>query len=92
MRAAGPVLPRRQPLADALKAKLADAGIRPIVDCDNQQVVVSRQSQADVEYFFAVNAAWDEQEGTCLSIKPATATSALRPTAGPSTTPCAAAR
>ena len=37
-------------------------------------MVVSRQSQADVEYFFAVNAAWDEKEGTLLSVKPTTAT------------------
>ena len=64
MRAAGLFFRAAEPLADALKAKLAGAGIRPIVDCDNPQVVVSRQSQADVEYFFAVNAAWDEKEGT----------------------------
>jgi hypothetical protein len=74
MRAAGLFFRAAKPLADALKAKLAGAGIRPIVDCDNPQVVVSRQSQADVEYFFAVNAAWDEKEGTLLSVKPATAT------------------
>jgi hypothetical protein len=74
MRAAGLFFRAVGPLADALKAKLAATGIRPIVDCDNPQVVVSRQSQADVEYFFAVNAAWDEKEGTLLSIKPATAT------------------
>ena len=74
MRAAGLFFRAAKPLADALKDKLADAGIRPIVDCDNEQVVVSRQTQADIEYFFAVNAAWDEKEGTLLSIKPTTAT------------------
>ncbi len=43
MRAAGLFFRAVGPLAGALKAKLAAAGIRPIVDCDNPQVVVSRQ-------------------------------------------------
>ncbi len=74
MRAAGLFFRAVKPLADALKAKLADGGIRPIVDCDNQQMVFSRHSQADVEYLFAVNAAADEKVADPLAIKPTAAT------------------
>ena len=48
-----------EPLAAALKAQLAQIGIKPVVDCDNEQVVISRQAQADIEYLFAVNATYD---------------------------------
>ncbi len=74
MRAAGLFFRATRPLASALRAKLMGAGIRPIAECDNEEVVISRQAQADIEYYFAVNAAWDEKEGTLLSIKPVTAT------------------
>jgi hypothetical protein len=74
MRAAGLFFRAAKPVADALKVKLAAAGIKPVVECDNEQVIVSRHSQADVEYLFAVNAAWDEKEGQYLSTKPTTAT------------------
>ena len=74
MRAAGLFFRATRPLASALRAKLMEAGIRPIAECDNEEVVISRQAQADIEYYFAVNAAWDEKEGTLLSIKPVTAT------------------
>jgi hypothetical protein len=73
-RAAGLFVRAAQPLADALKAELTRTGIRPIVECDNSQIVFSRQSQGDVEYIFAVNAAWDEREGDPLSIEPTNAT------------------
>ncbi len=39
--------------------------------------MIARQAQGDIEYDFAVNASWDEREGTLLSIKPVTAMLAL---------------
>jgi hypothetical protein len=77
MRAAGLFFRATRPLAAALQAKLIEAGIRPIAQCDNEEVVISRQAQGDIEYCFAVNASWDQQEGTWLSIKPAAATLGL---------------
>jgi hypothetical protein len=74
MRAAGLFFRAVRPLAQALRAKLIETGIRPIAECDNEEVVISRQAQADIEYFFAVNANWDEQKGALLSIKPTVAT------------------
>ena len=70
-------------MAAALCAKLTGAGIRPIAQCDNEEVVISRQAQGDIEYFFAVNASWDEKEGELLSIKPATATLRFAGDGGP---------
>jgi hypothetical protein len=79
LRAAGLYFQEAKPLALALKAKLAEIGVKPIVDCANDQVVFSRQAQGDIEYLFAVNATWDDKAGTPLSIKPAIATIGFPP-------------
>jgi hypothetical protein len=47
------------PLAKALKAALAKAGIRPIFECDVPTICATRQAAGDVEYLFAVNASGD---------------------------------
>jgi hypothetical protein len=62
------------PLAKALAAKCAAAGIAPDLNVDNPEVTVARQGQGDIEYFFAVNAAGDPQGKDWLSIVPTTAT------------------
>ena len=74
LRAAGLYFKAAKPLADALKAQLAQVGIMPVCDCDNEQVVISRHGLGDIEYDFAVNATWDEQAGEGNSIKRTTAT------------------
>ena len=51
------------PIAKALTARCAEAGIAPIVDCGNSQVLASNHAYGDVEYLFLVNATSDE-EGT----------------------------
>jgi hypothetical protein len=47
------------PVARALRPKLESLGIRPVCDCDQPGVFVSRQGQGDIDYFFAVNASPD---------------------------------
>jgi hypothetical protein len=71
---AGNLLTSVQPLADALRTKLGTLGIRPAMGCDNPDVVISRQAGGDVEYLFAVNAAYDSAMGERNSIRPASAT------------------
>ena len=70
----GQYMANAAPLAKALADKLSAAGIKPDLDVDNPAIIVSRQAQGDIEYFFAVNAAWDEQAGKLNSIKAASAT------------------
>jgi hypothetical protein len=48
------------PLAKAIGAELARKGIKPVCECDQPGVVVTRQAAGDVEYLFAVNASTDE--------------------------------
>ena len=40
------------PLAEAIKAKLEVAQIKPVADCDNKHVVVTRQGSGEIDYFF----------------------------------------
>jgi len=66
-----------QPLAQALKAQLDKAGIKPALECDNPYIVATRQAAGDIEYLFAVNAEYDYKAGQYLSMKPAVATIGL---------------
>ncbi|HEY8667831.1 MAG TPA: hypothetical protein VIL86_14280, partial [Tepidisphaeraceae bacterium] len=59
--------------AKALAGKLQAAGIKPDLECDNPEVSVSRQGSGDIDYFFAVNTAWDEAVGWRYAMKPVTA-------------------
>lgn len=63
-----------EPMANALRPKLAALGIHPAMDSDHPFVVTSRQAQGDVEYLFATNATPDEQAKTGLALKPVVAT------------------
>ncbi|OPZ26664.1 MAG: hypothetical protein BWZ02_01932 [Lentisphaerae bacterium ADurb.BinA184] len=81
-RAAGLFMTDAAPLAAALKAQFDRLGIRPVVICDRADIVATRQGDADIEYLFAVNAAWDEKDGGPQAIKPVTATLALPGGAG----------
>jgi outer membrane protein assembly factor BamB len=74
---AGNYLKMAEPFARALQAQLQQRGIRPVADCDNPTVVLSRQALGDIEYVFAVNASYDAGVGTMNSIKPATAALSL---------------
>jgi len=65
------------PLAKALTAKYQQLGIKPVFECDNPQVVISRQALGDVEYLFAANASYDEKTAGARSMKPATAAISL---------------
>ena len=65
------------PLMKALAAKYQQLGIKPALQCDNPQVVVSRQALGDVEYLFTVNSCFDEKGGNGNAIKPATAVISL---------------
>jgi hypothetical protein len=58
-----------RPLAKAIKAELDKAGIKPLLefqdeekDARDQAVVVTRQAAGDVEYFFLVNATPDTKD------------------------------
>ena len=62
-----------KPLADAIRAELAKAKIRPVFACDNRAIVATRQAAGDIEYLFAVNAAIDPA-GPRLNTAAATAT------------------
>lgn len=79
---AGAFYKEAAPVAKALAARLHAAGIEPVLACDNPEVVVSRQALGDIEYFFAVNAAYDEKAGGMNSIKATTANIAF-PAGGP---------
>src|SRR5262249_23691641 len=61
------------PLANALKAELDKAGIKPFYECSVPTIVATRQTAGDIEYLFAVNAAPDEtQPKDKLAMKSAT--------------------
>ncbi len=63
-----------EPMANALRPKLAALGIRPAMDSDQRFVVTARQALGDVEYLFATNATPDEQAKSGLALKPVVAT------------------
>jgi len=44
------------PFAKALAARMKEAGIAPVIDCDSPGIFASRQAEGDIEYLFAVNA------------------------------------
>jgi hypothetical protein len=66
-----------QPLADALRVELEQAGIQPVLGCDQAGIVASRQAQGDVEYLFAVNATYDEEVGGRNAVRATEATLTL---------------
>jgi hypothetical protein len=51
-----------EPIAKALAARCAEAGIRPVAEVSEPQVFVSRHAQGDVEYLFLANATSDPEE------------------------------
>ena len=67
------------PIAQALATRLKEHGIRPAFVCDDPEVAGTRQAFGDLEYLFAVNAAYDPAEGEANSIR---ATSAMLGLAG----------
>jgi hypothetical protein len=46
-----------KPIAAAFAARCRELGVKPVIDCDEQEVMVSRHAYGDVEYLFLVNAA-----------------------------------
>ncbi|MFM8634338.1 MAG: hypothetical protein ACKOEX_05945 [Planctomycetia bacterium] len=66
-----------EPLAEAIAAKLDQAGIPPLFECDAPGIVATRQAEGDVEYLFAVNATADPAAATRNASMPAAATIAL---------------
>jgi hypothetical protein len=70
---AGNYLRAAEPVAAALRPKLSAIGLRPVFECDNPEIIATRQDSGDVEYLFAVNASYDEKAGGMNSIKPAVA-------------------
>jgi hypothetical protein len=50
-------------MAKALKPHFDKAGIAPLFECDQPGIVATRQAAGDVEYFFAVNATHDPEQG-----------------------------
>lgn len=73
----GKVYQENAPLAKALKAAFAKLGVKPDLVCDNTEIMASRQAQGDIEYFFAVNGAYDYSAGEQNSIKATDATISL---------------
>jgi hypothetical protein len=71
---AGNYLKAAEPVARALKPKLETAGVYPVMSCDNPEIIASRQSLGEIDYVFAVNAAYDAAAGGMNSIRPAVAT------------------
>ncbi len=65
------------PLAKALTAQLAKAGIGPVFGTDQSEIVAQAHGSGDVDYVFAINATNDRPKGTKLGILPATATLSL---------------
>jgi hypothetical protein len=66
-----------EPTAKALEARLAEKNIHAPFKASSGEVVTSRQAYGDVEYLFAVNTTFDENEGKRNSIKGAKATLTL---------------
>jgi hypothetical protein len=70
---AGNYLKAAESVAKALKPKLEAAGVYPVMSCDNPEIIASRQSLGEIDYLFAVNAAYDAAAGGMNSIRPAVA-------------------
>jgi hypothetical protein len=56
-------IPAAMEMAKALKPHFDKAGIAPLFECDQPGIVATRQAAGDVEYFFAVNATHDSEQG-----------------------------
>ena len=65
------------PVALEIKEYLDKANISPVYACDNNQVIARRQSYGDIEYLFAVNAAYLEGSNQMNAITSTSATIAL---------------
>lgn len=72
----GKLFQAAKPLAEALKARLQEAGIGPVFACDHTGIVATRQAAGDIEYLFAVNASTDWKGGN-LNTQAAVATIGL---------------
>ena len=48
-----------EPLAAEIAAKLDEAGIAPVVQCDSRGIAAYRQAEGDIEYLFTANATPD---------------------------------
>ena len=70
-------LKANEPYTKALGARLKEAGITPIIDCDSSMLVASRQALGDIEYLFAVNATHDLGNKDSGAIMPIEATIGL---------------
>ena len=57
------------PFANALAARLREAGITPVINTDSPGLIASRQAQGDIEYIFTVNATHDD-DGNMNDTKP----------------------
>lgn len=66
-----------EPLEKALAPKLAALKITPVLATDSRQLSATRQAWGDIEYLFAVNAAYNEAEGLKNSLRPAKVTLSL---------------
>jgi hypothetical protein len=71
------------PLAKAIGAELDRAGIRPPVTSDVPAIVITRQAAGDVEYLFAINAAYDGSKGEKNAQKATAANLAFSKEGGP---------
>jgi hypothetical protein len=60
-------------LAKAMSAQLIKAGIKPIFETDQPEVIAQRHAAGDVEYIFAINTTNDRAKGTTQIILPVTA-------------------
>ncbi len=77
MQTVGVVYQEARPLAAAFKACLAKLGMQPDLTSSSDEINASRQRSGDIEYDFAVNAAYDAVAGEKNSLKPLTATIGL---------------
>jgi len=71
---AGAYMQAAAPVAKALQTHFKKHGIQPAFSCDNAGIAGTRQAFGDIEYLFAVNASYDQEQGEPNSIKAATAT------------------
>ncbi|MEX0653883.1 MAG: hypothetical protein WD534_15790 [Phycisphaeraceae bacterium] len=46
-------------LVAPIREQLTRAGVRPVLESDNPQIIASRQPAGEIEYIFATNGAWD---------------------------------
>ena len=61
------------PAAKEMSAMLDKVGIKPVFECDNPEVIVTRHAAGDIEYLFAVNSTFDAKIGTPIALKESSA-------------------